>query len=284
MTQTVNVADITIDTDDLICPITLDLFHDPVRAQDGHVYERQAITQWIQEHGTSPFTRQPLEVDQLQPDEQLKSLAKQRRNSTVSYNVQKNLVTLPLRPLIKRIHMPNRIITMNRLKTCLFHSIYCKIGLVLLILGVIFGFIFGIMQTDRSPNNTTSSPTSSFDIITRYSSKLTINSSLFNRPNQVLKQYYYKAIPLMIPSTNYYRFRSISNIDMYGYLYTSNFNASNSQNSLLISNDDSGGFQQFLMSILLAVGNYTLVATTYSPNVTGNFSILVQGPTNITFY
>ncbi|CAF1551175.1 unnamed protein product, partial [Adineta steineri] len=39
----------------------MELFRDPVIANDGHVYERVAITKWINEHGTSPFTRQPLQ-------------------------------------------------------------------------------------------------------------------------------------------------------------------------------------------------------------------------------
>ena len=38
----------TFDTsNDLICPITLQLFRDPVLAGDGHVYEHEAITRWI---------------------------------------------------------------------------------------------------------------------------------------------------------------------------------------------------------------------------------------------
>jgi hypothetical protein len=69
---------------ELICPITFELFRDPVLANDGHVYERAAITQWIQQHGTSPFTRQILHVEDLCNDEYIKKLANQRRTSTVS--------------------------------------------------------------------------------------------------------------------------------------------------------------------------------------------------------
>lgn len=70
------------DVDDdinLTCPITHELFRDPVRANDGYVYERQAIIRWINEKGTSPFTRQPLNIDQLQPDEEIKTRANHRR-------------------------------------------------------------------------------------------------------------------------------------------------------------------------------------------------------------
>ncbi|UJR18693.1 hypothetical protein I4U23_005600 [Adineta vaga] len=97
-----------IDNDDLICPITMELFRDPVIANDGRVYERSAITQWINEHGTSPFTRQPLQLNELLPDDHLRELAARRRNSVVSYNAQHSTVTLP--PLrtgsrnLRRIH------------------------------------------------------------------------------------------------------------------------------------------------------------------------------------
>lgn len=87
--------------DDLICPITCELFRDPVIAEDGHVYERVAITRWILEHETSPFTRQPITVYGLRPDIERKRLANQRSNSTVSFNIENNTITLP-----PRIRMP----------------------------------------------------------------------------------------------------------------------------------------------------------------------------------
>ncbi|CAF3893334.1 unnamed protein product [Rotaria sp. Silwood1] len=62
-------------SDDLLrCPITMELFHDPVSAPDGHTYEKQAIEQWIRSHGTSPITRQPLSIEQLHPNRTVKEL------------------------------------------------------------------------------------------------------------------------------------------------------------------------------------------------------------------
>ncbi|CAF2070760.1 unnamed protein product [Rotaria magnacalcarata] len=80
------------ENDDLICPITLELYRDPVIAADGHIYEREAITKWILENGTSPFSRQPLSVENLQPDNYLRRLAAQRRNSATSCNANKNVL------------------------------------------------------------------------------------------------------------------------------------------------------------------------------------------------
>lgn len=56
------------------CPITLETFRDPVVAEDGQTYERSAITKWIIEGGTSPFTRQPLNVNALRPNYAIRNL------------------------------------------------------------------------------------------------------------------------------------------------------------------------------------------------------------------
>jgi hypothetical protein len=93
--MTENIDRQNIEYNDLICPITLELFHDPVKAKDGHVYEREAITRWILQHGTSPLTREPLQINDLQPNDRLRNLARQRRNSTVSYNSHNETITLP---------------------------------------------------------------------------------------------------------------------------------------------------------------------------------------------
>ena len=83
------------DDDSLICPITHEVFRDPVLADDGRLYERAAITRWINEHGTSPFTRQILDVNRLQPDDEVRRRAEQRRRLSVSYNRESDQVQLP---------------------------------------------------------------------------------------------------------------------------------------------------------------------------------------------
>ena len=40
-----------------ICPITLMLPTEPVKAEDGHTYEREAIEGWLAQNATSPVTR-----------------------------------------------------------------------------------------------------------------------------------------------------------------------------------------------------------------------------------
>ena len=85
----------SIDGDSFICPITQEVFRDPVIAEDGRLYEREAITRWINEHGTSPFTRQVLDVNYLQPDDEVRKRADQRRRLSVSYNRESDQVQLP---------------------------------------------------------------------------------------------------------------------------------------------------------------------------------------------
>ena len=63
-----------IDNDALICPITQCIMTDPVKAPDGHSYERAAIIEALRRNGLSPMTRQRMRVDQLVPDYTLKSI------------------------------------------------------------------------------------------------------------------------------------------------------------------------------------------------------------------
>ncbi|KAA6371328.1 MAG: hypothetical protein EZS28_033145, partial [Streblomastix strix] len=41
-----------------ICPITQEIMVDPVIAEDGISYEREAIVDWLKVNKTSPITRQ----------------------------------------------------------------------------------------------------------------------------------------------------------------------------------------------------------------------------------
>jgi serine/threonine protein kinase len=74
--------------DSLICPITLELFRNPVLAQDGHTYEREAIENWIRTNGTSPLTRQQLSLEHLYPNIIVKQLVAAFEKSLQQKNYQ----------------------------------------------------------------------------------------------------------------------------------------------------------------------------------------------------
>lgn len=49
-----------LDLDYLYCPITKQIFQEPVVCSDGHVYEREAIEEWLKTNRTSPKTRETI--------------------------------------------------------------------------------------------------------------------------------------------------------------------------------------------------------------------------------
>ena len=59
--------------DELRCPISCELFRDPVIAADGFNYEREHIETWFAEHSTSPKTNAELESTGLIPNHELRA-------------------------------------------------------------------------------------------------------------------------------------------------------------------------------------------------------------------
>ncbi|KAA6403425.1 MAG: hypothetical protein EZS28_001053 [Streblomastix strix] len=61
-----------------ICPITLELMTDPVLAEDGVYYEREAIVEWMKKKKQSPVTREVM-TGKFFPDEALKKRIEEYR-------------------------------------------------------------------------------------------------------------------------------------------------------------------------------------------------------------
>lgn len=59
--------------DEFYCPISGAIMTDPVIDKYGNTFERASITEWIQIRGTSPINRQPLTLEDLRPNEDLKA-------------------------------------------------------------------------------------------------------------------------------------------------------------------------------------------------------------------
>jgi hypothetical protein len=60
--------------DSFYCPISGEIFMDPVITADGHTYERKAIEMWFENHNTSPLTNVHLHSKDLIPNVTLKKL------------------------------------------------------------------------------------------------------------------------------------------------------------------------------------------------------------------
>mmetsp|Transcript_6126 Transcript_6126/g.8505 ORF Transcript_6126/g.8505 Transcript_6126/m.8505 type:complete len:622 (-) Transcript_6126:105-1970(-) len=59
--------------DNFYCPLTREVFEDPVMTEDGQSYERRAIELWLQNHDTSPMTNMPLQDRSLRPNISLRN-------------------------------------------------------------------------------------------------------------------------------------------------------------------------------------------------------------------
>ena len=74
--------------DSLMCPLTLEILRDPVTAEDGHCYEREAIINWLQNHNTSPLTDESISIEGLRPSHTVKKLVNEFEQANRSKNYQ----------------------------------------------------------------------------------------------------------------------------------------------------------------------------------------------------
>lgn len=58
----------------LTCSITGEVMKDPVQGNDGHTYERSAIVEWLTKHQTSPNTREPMTINNLKVNTNIRYL------------------------------------------------------------------------------------------------------------------------------------------------------------------------------------------------------------------
>jgi len=63
----------------IICPLTKEIFEDPVVAADGNTYERSAIITWLRTSNLSPMTDMPLEHLSLTPNNAMRCMAAEWR-------------------------------------------------------------------------------------------------------------------------------------------------------------------------------------------------------------
>ena len=72
---------------EMVCPLTKQLFIDPVITSFGHSYEREALLEFVREHGSiDPVAKQPIDITNLTPNVTLKKLMETLRQAQRSFN------------------------------------------------------------------------------------------------------------------------------------------------------------------------------------------------------
>jgi len=95
--------------------------------------------------------------------------------------------------------------------------------------------------------------------------------------------YYYETVEVKVFTAGTYTLGSISSIDTYGYLYENDFIPFDPTVNLQAQDGQGCGNNQFAIRTDLQMNRtYILIVTTWFANRTGNFSILVSGPNNVT--
>ncbi|CAF1370295.1 unnamed protein product, partial [Rotaria sordida] len=176
--------------------MTSKTFRDPVLATDGYTYEREAITQWISEEGISPFTGQPLRINDLRFDDRLQLLAEQYRNEQPPENSEPIVrPSAPLRTLIY-YDLPEE----NRRATKNIRKIYIIIiCLLIFLIGLILGTTVVGLKFYLTAVNVTSN----------YSGAVTMNSPTYVvERNDIYRYekmtYRYKSIRVIISTSGVY--------------------------------------------------------------------------------
>lgn len=95
------------------------------------------------------------------------------------------------------------------------------------------------------------------------------------------ERYYLEAIELTVNQNDFYIIAGNSTIDLYAHVYKDHFSSLNPSGNLIAWDGKCCHKDQFKFTLeLLANTKYILVVTTYNPNVTGPFSIIVYGSNN----
>jgi hypothetical protein len=86
---------------EFLCPITTEIMKDPVMLTDGHVYEKQAIKQWLTNHDTSPLTKAKVDKNIIIPCFVLRKLIHDFISNSNSQSKKKDTKS-------KEVHITNK--------------------------------------------------------------------------------------------------------------------------------------------------------------------------------
>ncbi|CAF1329631.1 unnamed protein product [Adineta ricciae] len=268
---------------DLVCPITLEIFRNPVKATDGHIYERDAIEKWIVDHGTSPITRETLKINELIPQNELKRICLEKRKLSVSYDPNEEKVTLPRLNYI--VTNTIRINPLNNQQQSNFNLTNLSNPICFFL--ILFSFIFPISFLIGITQGLTNSFVQDVDVSTTYSDTLSTNDSIYTQNGTIYPgNYSYKTIEIVISTNGFYglEIQSQSSTSIDGFLYKNSFNSSDlSMNLVSLIYKDKKYSQTYLGNYFFQTDKYILMITTYFCCQYGPFQILITGPNSVLF-
>ncbi|KAG7365121.1 U-box domain containing protein [Nitzschia inconspicua] len=99
-TESITSTSCTVVPQRFLCPLTLDIFKDPVLSKYGHTYERSAILQWLQDHETCPISRKPLTPRYLISNHSLKLQIKNWKSDSTTKDSNATREVTPPREFI----------------------------------------------------------------------------------------------------------------------------------------------------------------------------------------
>jgi hypothetical protein len=119
-------------------------------------------------------------------------------------------------------------------------------------------------------------------IKTTYSSSLTEMSPSFTRYLGTSTGYYYILLKLNVPKSGMYNIRTDSHMDLFVYIYHTQFSSSNPQSNLIAYSNQCGGRKQFQSMITLDnERDFYIVISTSFPDMTGLFAVIVESGTQV---
>ena len=78
------------DSQNFICPITREVFKNPVIIDDGNTYEKEAILKYLDDHDISPITRQPVNKSICIPNRAIKSTIENAHQNNILFEIPTN--------------------------------------------------------------------------------------------------------------------------------------------------------------------------------------------------
>lgn len=91
--------------------------------------------------------------------------------------------------------------------------------------------------------------------------------------------FFYQANPFTVTTAGIHKLTLTSpQFDTYLVLYANAFDPDAPLVNVLLANDDAGDFLGSFLSTNLALGSYVAVATTFSPEFSGPYTLTIEGP------